>query len=150
MLSLLAGTEGVEVLPPTAAGRRRGLRWSLVTGPNTAVGGVLLIDQERGERRTYLVTEHVPGIGWDGRLFGCRRVGAARGYTVALHRNGQDDRCDCAAGCYERVGACVHVLALKAVVANGWFPDPFEGVPESEPPTAAELEAMADAFGGES
>jgi hypothetical protein len=45
------------------------------------------------------------------------------------------------------VAACVHVLALQAVIGNGWYPHPCDAAVLGEP-TAAELDAMAEAFGG--
>jgi len=147
MLMLQTDVAFEEVLPPTQSGRRRGLTWGLVADRHGAAGGVLVVAQQGdGEPRRYLVTEHVP-CGFDGRLFECRRVGAGRGYTVGIARNGQDDCCDCEAGTYRRVGACVHVLALRAVVQNRWYPDPLDRPADAEP-TAAEIEAMAAAFGG--
>lgn len=147
MLSIRPGTECGEVLPPTAAGKRRGLTWALVTDRVGEAGGILVVSQEgQREPRHYLVTEHAP-CGFDGRVFECRKLGCGVSYTVAIGRNGQDHICDCEAGCYGRVGACVHVLALKAVLANDWFPHPQDVAVLGEP-TAAELDAMVAAFGG--
>lgn len=149
MLSLLAGTECGEVLPPTtgAKPRKRGLTWGLVQDRDSAVGGILVVSQEGEKRpRTYLVTEFVPDRGWHGRCFGCRRVGAPTGYVVRIGSNRQDHGCDCPAGTYNGE-PCVHVLALRAVLDNGWYPDVFAGMPAAVLPTAGEIDAMARAAG---
>lgn len=148
MLALQPGTECVEVLPRTAGGKARGLTWGLVRDQDSAVGGILVVAQEGDDApRTYLVTEFVPDRGFDGRCFGCRRVGAPDGYAVRVGTDRHDHGCDCPAGTYGKVAACVHVLALRAVIDNGWFPDPFEGSPVSPPPTDAEVDDMAGAAG---
>ena len=94
-----------------------------------------------------MVTEFVPDREFYGRCFHCRRVGATGSYTVRVGGNRQDHGCDCPGGCYGRGLGCVHVLALQAVIGNGWYPDPLDESPATRFPTGDEIDSMARSYG---
>jgi hypothetical protein len=135
-MTLLDREPLTEVLPRTAAGRARAVRfYRFAPGDGYAVDAAMVIEQEGEGAEGYGLTEFPTP--WDGRAFEVRKVGAAAPYTVFVGRDGRS--CSCHGGTYRPNAPCRHLLAVEAVLANRWLGD----VPLQSLPTAAEVDATA-------
>ena len=125
MNTVRIGSPCVEVLPRTTSGKARSLRWVPLSTDEHGCDGALTVSQENHKvDRVYLVTEYVPDSPWHGRAFVCRRAGAVEPYHVFISADHESqDTCDCAAGSYRPKSRCIHIEAIRAVLANpGWLP----------------------------
>ncbi len=120
-----------EVISPSKIGARS-IRWTPQhVGP---VDGILEV-HDRKEVRRYAVGELDPAFGIDGRAFRLVKAGGEELYHTFI-ANSQDAHCDCAGFTYR--GACCHVEAMRAVLANGWLEDPRADPRADEWPADAE------------
>ncbi len=117
-------TPFVEVLPAAGSGLPRAMKWyaGLLEHEYTTNFAFVFEAAETG-CDPYGVAE-LPARG--GRLFRVTKCGEPAPYTVFCASNPAGDACDCKAGTYRRpkVGACRHLLALRAALANGWVGEP--------------------------
>src|SRR4051812_41443436 len=121
-----------ELLPACKTSSHRGIRWTPNESDELPHDGVLEI-MDAKKVRTYLVCEIVPGPKSHvcGRAFRLVKTDGVT-YDAVLHADGSHT-CDCAAGCYEKVPVCCHVLAMRAIIENGWLTDPRGYVNPREP-----------------
>lgn len=120
------GTVYTESLPDGADGRKRGIRWVPLGDGYACDGAMTVTESGRGKDRHYLVMETVCDRGFEGRGFAVRRTGTVEPYFCFVAHAGHD-HCSCAHGTYRpNDGPCVHVLGVRAVLENGWLPDPHD------------------------
>mgnify|MGYP001041624421 CR=1 FL=1 len=121
MTPLASLTPFVEVLPATAAGKPRAVKWyaGLLEHEYTTNHAFVFEDAGVGGEGYGVAEEPARG----GRLFKVTKCDTGgEPYAVFCSATGNADACDCPAGTYRRAkaGACRHLLAVRAALANGW------------------------------
>lgn len=109
---------GLDLLPPAKTTGTRSLKW-VATPECGHIAGVLEIT-DRKTTRHYAVRPFNPDSGFDGLAYEVTKSDGTV-YHCFLAADGHNHHCDCAAATYGRVAECVHVAALKTLLANGWL-----------------------------
>jgi len=125
MTPLASLTPCVDVLPRTAAGKARSLRWYKGLRSEGWPADAVFVVEEQGRKApdSYGVEEFAHALPLPGRAFRVRKCGERVPYSAFVSADGHTCHCDCAGGCYRREGVaeCRHLAALKAAVSNGWL-----------------------------
>jgi hypothetical protein len=130
----------IEILPSQSSSPNNAIQWT----PGSKTGTGILIVHVLRASTTYRVTEF--GTAWNGRAFHLIKDGSGTdpesdSYDVYCGRNGQDHQCSCKGFAYGRGKPCKHVLAVQALIENGWtertqeeLSNPFQDVSSTDLP----------------
>jgi hypothetical protein len=133
-----------EVIDGCKTSPKRAIRWTLhPASAGCTCEGLLEIHCCRGSK-AYTVTEF--STTWDGRAFTLTKADGDESYNVFVGRDWSAYQCDCAGFCYGRDKPCRHVLAMVAVLANGWLPDPRANPDQDVGPTELTDQELPDCF----
>jgi hypothetical protein len=113
-------TTYTEILPPQKTSAHNGINWTPGSKPGT---GLLVVHTARATVE-YLAVQF--GTPWNGIAIRLEKTVEAgdreeTGYDVYCDRNGQDHQCSCKGFAYGRGKPCKHVMAVQAIIENGWL-----------------------------
>jgi hypothetical protein len=144
-------TPSIDVLPQTAAGKPRAVRWYSHLRDHGYTVDAAFIVQERGRGDdSYGLTE-IPVEDETRRVFTVRKAGDPVPYCTTVSTEPGWSECTCAGSTYGRGRKCRHLEAVMTALDNGWIaPLPGERPAAwDELPTDAELDQMAAEYAEE-